>query len=382
MYLWRAVRTVFYIFLIKIVIQFILMFNILSIMKFNKFYLVSALVGLILLLNACNAEDDKPFDDYSSGVFITNEGKFSGGTGTVDFYDRSIGGIKNDIFTKENNGASIGNILQSMGFYKDTAYLVVNNANKLSLVNYKSFKSITTINGFTLPRYYLNVNATFGYVSDWGANGLTGSIKVLDHATKTIAKTIITGKGADKMILIGTTVWVVNSGGFGKDSTVSIVSTVADSVLSTIQVGLGPNSIVQDGNGDIWVLCGGYFDRSESGKLVKIRNNKVEYSFDVPKSASALVTDMSKSILYFIANGKIYQKDIANFGANPPSVFITQPYFRVPYSLGIDSKSGYLYCTDAKDYSSEGRLYIFDPQTKVLKDSVKTGIVPGNIYFF
>jgi hypothetical protein len=358
------------------------MFNILSIMKFNKFYLGSALVGLIVLLNACKAEDDKPFDNYASGVFITNEGKFSGGTGTVDFYDRTIGGIKNDIFAKENNGASIGNILQSMGFNNDTAYLVVNNANKVSTVNYKSFKSIATISGFTLPRYYLNINSAFGYVSDWGANGLTGSIKVLDYATKTIAKSIPTGKGTDKMVLLGNSVWVVNSGGFGKDSTISIVSTISDTVLTNIQVGLGPNSIVQDGNGDVWVLCGGYFDRSESGKLVKIRNSKVEYTFDVPKGASALVTDASKSILYFIANGKIYKKDIANFGANPPSVFMTQSYFRTPYSLGVDTKSGYLYCTDAKDYSSEGKLYIFDPQTKALKDSVKTGIVPGNIYFF
>ncbi len=350
-----------------------------------KFFKMNAWVKLIVLLaffSACNPEDEKPSESYSNGVFISCEGPFQTGTGTVDFYNREVGGIKNDIFTKENNGAAIGNILQSMAFKNDTAFLVVNNANKLAVVNYKTFKLLSTIEGFTLPRYFLSIDNVRAYVSDWGADGVSSSIKVLDYATKKVAKTIPTGKGAGRMLRLGSRIWVVNEGGFGKDSTVAIIETNADTLISKVNVGLGPNSIVTDANSDIWVLCGSYFDRNAPGKLVKLRNDKVEYSFDVPKYASGLTRDATGNTLYFLAGGKIYKKDILNFGATPPSVHITQPYLQSPYSLGFDSKSGYLYCGDAKNYSSAGSLYIFDPSSKVLKDSVKTGIIPGNIYFF
>lgn len=351
-------------------------------MKFFKINFWVKLLVLTALFNACKPTDDLPADDYTNGVFITSEGAFQKGTGTVDFYNRTVSGIQNDIFAKANNGAAIGNILQSISFKGDTGYLVVNNANKLVLVNYKSFQSLTTVTGFTLPRQFLTINNTSAYVTDWGADGLTGSVKLYDFSTKTIAKTISTGKGADKMLRIGSKVWVTNSGGFGKDSTVAIIETANDSVVTKIKVGLGPNSIVQDANGDIWVLCGGYFDKPDNGKLIKIRNEKIENTFDVPKYASSLTKDATGNNLYFVATNKIYKKDILNFGATPPSVFITQPYLSNPYSLGFDNKSGYLYVGDGKDFISASSVYIFDPSSKILKDSVKAGIGVNGFYFF
>ena len=351
-------------------------------MKLFKMNAWVKLLALTILFNACNPTDETPADNYANGVFITNEGPFQNGTGTVDFYNRAIGGIQNDIFAKANNGAAIGNVLQSMSFKGDTAYLVVNNANKLVSVNYKTFQSASTIIGFNYPRNFLSINNTSAYVTDWGADGLTGSVKVFDYATKTVAKTVPTGKGADKMLRIGSRIWVLNSGGFGKDSTIAIVETANDSVSSKIQVGLGPNSIVQDANGDVWVLCGGYFDKPDNGKLIKIRNEKVEYTFDVPKYASSLTKDATGNNLYFVAAGKIYKKDILNFGVTPPSVFITQSYFSNLYSLGFDTKSGYLYCGDAKGFTGASSVYIFDPSSKVLKDSVKAGVGVNGFYFF
>ena len=351
-------------------------------MKLFKMNAGVRLLALIALFSACKPTDETPADNYANGVFITNEGPFQNGTGTVDFYNRAVGGIQNDIFAKANNGAAIGNILQSMSFKNDTAFLVVNNANKLVLVNYKTFQSASTVTGFNYPRNFLSINNTSAYVTDWGTDGLTGSVKVFDYATKTVAKTVPTGKGADKMLRIGSRIWVLNSGGFGKDSTIAIVETANDSVSSKIQVGLGPNSIVQDANGDVWVLCGSYFDKSDNGKLIKIRNEKVEYSFDVPKYASSLTKDATGNTLYYVATNKIYKKDILNFGATPPSVFITQPYLSNPYSLGFDPKSGYLYCGDAKNFSVASSVYIFDPSSKILKDSVKAGIGVNGFYFF
>lgn len=350
-------------------------------MKFLKINDWVKLVVLLVFFSACEREDDKPSESYTNGVFITCEGPFQTGSGSVDFYNRTIGGIKNDIFAKENNGAAVGNILQSLSIKNDTAYLVVNNANKLVTVTYKNFKQLSTIEGFSLPRFFMPIDDIRAYVSEWGTGGLAGGIKVYDYSTKKVAKTISTGKGTGKMIRIGTRVWAVNEGGLGKDSTLVAVDIFTDSVVNKITVGLGPNSLVADANFDIWVLSGGYFDRSDKGKLMKIRNDKVEVSFDVPKFAHSLIRDDSGNTLYFIADGKIYRKDIVNFGNIPPSVFMSQSYFQYPYSLGFDPKSGYLYCGDAKTFTNNGTVYIFDPNSKVLKDSIKTGIAPNNFYF-
>ena len=146
-------------------------------------------------------------------------------------------------------------------------------------------------------------------------------------------------------------------------------------------VGLAPNSIVQDANGDMWVLCGGYFDRAGGGKLVKLRNGAVELSFDVPKYASSIVTDKSKSTLYFIGNNQIYSKDLLNFGTTPPSVFLKPNGSTSLYTLGVDPKTGYIWCGDALDYTKAGVVYIIDPTTKTEKKKLTVGTAPNGFIF-
>lgn len=338
------------------------------------------LIALFTLIISCDKDDENVSQPYENGVFITHEGAFSGGTGTISFYNRTVGSIKTDIFAIENSGAAIGNILQSMTVIGSNAYLMVNNANKVLIVNANTFKFQDSLKGTTLPRYLINIDDKKAFLSEWGANGLDGNIKVLDLGTKKITKTISTGKGADRMLKVGNNVWVINSGGFDSDSTVAIIDVNTEAVTSKIKVGVLPNSLVQDANGDIWVLAGGDWTAT-NGKLVQIKNNTVVATFNVPQGASSLVTNSAKNVLYFIASNSIYQKDLTSA---TPSVWVSKPTatanFGSLYSLGYDPKSGYLYIADAKNYSSTGTVYIFD-NAKTLKDSLKTGIVPSNFWF-
>ena len=340
-------------------------------------------VGLLLLIvftNACTPTDETPITDYSSGVFITNDGQFPAGTGTVSFYNRKSAAT-DDIFGKENGGVALGNTVQSMTLYNGKAYIAVNNANKIVVADAKTFKNIETITGLNYPNQFLPIDATRAYISEWGEKGIKGAVKMYDFATKTISKTILTGGlGAGKMLKIGSFVWVVNNSGLSfpkQDSTIVLIDSDRDSVVSTIKVGASPNSIVQDANGEVWVLCSG-------GTLVKIRSGAVEagYTFKVPAYSSKLTTDVTKSNLYFVGgDNKIYQKDLFNFGKTPPSVFLSPTYLTAPYALDFDPKTGYLYCGDAKNYASAGSLYIFDTATKALKDSTKVGIAPNGFLF-
>ena len=332
------------------------------------------------LVVSCGKDTENTAQPFQNGIFITHEGAFSGGTGTVSFYNRSVGDLKNDIFGTENGGAAIGNILQSMTVANGKAYLLVNNANKLMVVDANTFKFQDSIVGTTLPRYLLNIDDKKAFVSEWGANGVVGAVKILDLTTKKFTKTIATGKGAERLLRVGTAVWAVNNGGFDKDSTVAIIDVTSETMTSKINVGIAPNSLVQDANGDVWVLCGGAWGAA-NGKLVQIKNNVVAATFNVPQGSSSLVINSTKNVLYFVGGKAIYQKDLT---ATTPSVWIDKPAttatFASLYGLGIDPKTGYVFCADAKDFTKTGVVYVFN-NTKTLQDSLKTGIAPSNFWF-
>ena len=348
-------------------------------MNLLKLCFAIGFLALVVGFNACKPADEDAVGTYGDGVFITCDGAFPSGTGVVSFYNRKDPATT-DIFAKENNGAALGNTVQSMSIYEGKAYVMVNNANKMVVVDAKTFQNATTVSGINYPHQFIAIDKTRSYVSEWGEKGLKGAVKVYDLVNKTFVKTILTGgSGAGSMLRTGSTMWVINNSGLNftkPDSTIVLIDIDRDSVTKTIKVGASPNSMVYDVNGDLWVLCG-------SGRLVKIRNGVVDAttSFDVPLYSTRLTGDLTGSNLYFTSGNKIYQKDLLNFGKTPPSVFLTQPYLNSPYSIGFDPKTGYMYCGDAENYSSAGTVYIFDPATKALKDSTKVGVAPNGFIF-
>ena len=359
-------------------------------MTFFKNTLWALLAAVIFSFLACTKGDDKPETAYASGVFITCEGPFGSGTGTVSYYNR-VDSTRDDIYAAANGGAKIGNILQSYTVFQGVGYLLVNNANKMITVNPKTFVATATYNeGFVYPRYALGVDARRIYVSNYGKDGLNGNISLFDLSaipTPKVVRTIPTGKGTSKMILVSGKIWAVNDGGFGQDSTVVVLNTAADTFIqSRIKVGLAPKDIIADNNGNIWVLCGGYdpIGNKNASKLVQIRNEAVVATFDnLPSYASSLVLDNAKTTLYFLAGNKIYSKDPLNFNAAAPSVFLQNAAFSSLYGLGVDPKSGYLYIADAKDFTKSGQVFIYDLTTKTLQKVIQNGvgIAPNGFYF-
>src|ERR1043165_7729268 len=89
---------------------------------------------MLVILSACKKKDETTVTpataDYSNGVFVTNEGQFGSGSGTISFYNRSSKTVTADIFQKANS-FPLGNVVQSMNVFNDKGYIVVNNAQKI-----------------------------------------------------------------------------------------------------------------------------------------------------------------------------------------------------------------------------------------------------------
>jgi hypothetical protein len=329
---------------------------------------------------------------YASGVFVVCEG--TSGSGSVSFFNRTDTTVTNDIFAKANNNAALGNIVQSMAIQGSSAYVVANNSNKITIVNSSDFVKTNLMENTVLPRYFLPITTAKAYISEYGKDTATGknagAIRVYDMVNNQVTKRILLGtKGANQLLITGARVYVGNDGGnivgSAVDSVVSVVTANGDSLIKNIALGAGAYNVkgmAFDVNNDIWILCTGDWNKAGStGKLIKLHGEVVEHTFDVPIGASSLVVDPTKYNLYFVADNKIYTKDVLNFGANPPTVWMQNANFSYLYGLGYDEKSGFLFVADAGNFTAGGKMYVVNPSDKSIKYTKTVGVAPNGFYF-
>jgi len=78
---------------------------------------------------------------FKKGVFITNEGQFTSGNASVTFYDVDQQTVQEKIFSAAND-QPLGDVLQSITVVENKAYLILNNSQKIEIVNTTDFNSI------------------------------------------------------------------------------------------------------------------------------------------------------------------------------------------------------------------------------------------------
>ncbi len=351
-------------------------------MKRNKlFYLASFIY--VLGLSSCVDDPDieKPVvkGKYETGYFITNEGPFSDGTGTISFVNED-GTVSNDVFQAENDGQVLGSILQSMTIIDDNAYFLMNNAQKVEVADRKELKSTGKIENLNQPRYMISVGNDRAYVSQWGATGSESKIAVLDLTNNTVESVIdLEQSGAENMAMSDGKVYVVNSGGYGRDSTLSIINT-ADGTFESIVISDNPVDVEVDKNGAVWVIAKGYNDWSNSenntnGGLFRIENGAIVASFELPNGASHLEINKAGDKLFYIASGAVYA-----FGITDTEVSTTPLIQRSFYSLGVNKSNDHIFGSDANDYKNAGSIYEYDANGNDV-GTFQVGIIPGGFYF-
>jgi DNA-binding beta-propeller fold protein YncE len=346
-------------------------------------YFLSFLTLFILLISCNKDSSEKPAGAWSESVFIINEGPFPTGTGAISAFNRESLEVSNDLF-ETANGRPLGNIVQSLTVHGDEAYIVVNNANKIEVVNLEDFKSVATIEDITLPRYFLGFNEDKGYVSCWDS-----TVKIINLADYSVFYSVETGTGPDEMVLAGNYLFVINSGGFGVDSTVSVIRTDMDKPAGTIVVGHRPAGIRKDADGNIWVLCSGKgwngFPSADDtpAKLVCIDPISHEIIKEIiftdnENHPDNLVINENGSMLYYNHPEGIYNFPVYGTSLNTQPLILTNKMF---YGLGFDQAQKMIYATDPLDYAQNGWVFRFDGATGAPVDSFMVGIIPNGFWF-
>ncbi|CAA6823606.1 MAG: Unknown protein [uncultured Aureispira sp.] len=334
-----------------------------------------ALVCCSLFLSACT--EKPPINTtgvYSEGVFTINEGVFGQTSGSITHYNRTEGRVSQKIF-KEANSRDLGDVVQSMSFYEDKVYIVVNNSNKIEVADATTFEEKGQITGLRLPRYFLASASDRAYVSEWGVDGLTGTIAVLDLNTQTLLNRISVGVGPEKLLLKNGKLYVTHTGGYTSNNIISVLDLTTNQVETTIPVLDKPNACVEAMDGSIWVACAGevaYLTyptidtaNSTASGLVQINpgtNTVVEtILFGKGNPVESLVLNANnKKVLYYRRAGKVWQYSISSG--------VEEALFSgLFYGLGFDAVTNSIYATtsvgvnaaDAQRYDINGNLVDF-----------------------
>lgn len=360
-------------------------------MKTNKF-LILALAALTFF-TSCESDDDTIGDipdpgteeAYSEGIFILNEGNFGSGNSSVSFLDTGMTEVSNGIFSEVNSGAALGDVAQSIGFYEDYAFIVLNVSNKIEVVDRNTFNSVATIaEGMQNPRF-IAFAAGKAYVTNWGdgTNPDDDFVAVIDAETFEIEENISVVEGPEAIVEENGKLYVAHLGGYSFNDKISVISSADNTVSEVITVGYRPNSLEIE-NGMLWVTTAGlpsYAEEETAGKIVKIdlATGEIaeEYQFanatDHPGNL-----EVENNVIYYTLGKAVY-----SFNSDedlPETAFLQLE--EVASLYGFEVEGGNIYAASAnQDFTGNGDLYIYNATTGALLHSFEVGINPNGIYF-
>ncbi|MBP4141802.1 hypothetical protein J3S90_08290 [Flavobacterium sp. P4023] len=339
-------------------------------MNFKNVFL--GIFASALLLASCTNDDTTenkmPLGAYDKGVIVLNEGNFGTPNGSVSFISNDYAVI-NNIFGIENSNKPLGDVVQSLSFSEDKAFIVVNNSNTVEVVNRYTFKSIATITDqIKNPRYSVVLNGKL-YVT----NAKTKSVNVYDAKTYNFLEVIAVNKVVEKIITANGKLYITN-GAYGSGTSVTVINPQINNAMSSITVENGVNAI-EEKSGSVYVLSG----NAEKSKLYKINTtNDTATAIESTVLKNAKNMDIDGEKIYYTVGNNAYVMAL-----NATS-FSEAPLFSIPdggyftfYAFNVID--GKIYSANVNGFTAAGTVKIFSSTGAELK-SVTVGMGPNGFY--
>jgi DNA-binding beta-propeller fold protein YncE len=226
------------------------------------------------------------------------------------------------------------------------------------------------------------VNSDKGYLS---AGSLQGSLLVIDFESFSIIDTILVGKGPETMILEDDRVYVANSGGWGNDSTISVINAITDEVEDIIVVEQVPVDMVLDAGGKLWVYCKGFTNYAEietESYLQKIDpqsktvlwQSPVGMALDYASVPAKCAVSKDGTVVYYLRPDGVYSvpASLPELSEEP----LIEGNF---YGLEINPVDGNIYVFESS-FSGNGMMKIYSTDGNLLSEGV-VGIGPNGAVF-
>ncbi|MDE6612047.1 MAG: YncE family protein [Muribaculaceae bacterium] len=328
-----------------------------------------------------------------AGFYVLNEGMMGLNKATIDYFDYVTARYARNIYPSRNPSVvmELGDTGNDIAVYGDRLYIVVNGSHKVEVCDAVTAERIGQVD-IDSPRCIV-FEGNYAYVSSAvGGTGDNGSVVRINLSTLKADATVSVGLMPEEMVVVDGRLYVANSQNYGVgrfDNTISVVDLASFTFDSSITVGVNLHHLRLDGQGNMWVNSrGNYYD--EAANLYKLTRTGDTYgnpvAFDIDCTNFAISGD---KLYYYTSVYDANWNAVYTYGTIDTATgaiggsFITDgtaSEITTPYCIAIQPYNGDIFITDAKNYTSSGRLYCYNKAGE-LKWSVTTGDLPGHIAF-
>lgn len=334
-------------------------------MRLNK--LLQIIFGFVLLFSlSCTSEYEEvvPEITYNNGLFITNEGNFGKPNAEVTFITKDLSLLQNDIYKAKNNNENLGDVLQTMVFSGDKAYLLLNNSNKITIVNRITFTKTGEITAqLNSPRYMAVANGNL-YVSNDKYGGAkyvnvyklsdNSFVKKIDFASTSTVESVVEAGG---------NIFVQNAS-YGFGNTITKINTTSNTIEgSEIPLANGNINKTISYNNNVYVIAAGATDSyiyqiSPAGAVVK--------TITLTGIANGTNLQIDGGRFYFSSANKIYSMDM-NSTTVPPMPLITAVDGGANFTLyGFTVLDGRIFTSDVKGFNQPSEITVYTTSGAVI----------------
>lgn len=359
---------------------------------------IFSLLALSLFLGSCKEEEEIVVEvQEPRKAIIGIEGTSPNGISSLAYYDIAAQSIENNVFRKANINP-LGSQLNDMMIDEDRNRLVmvVSGSDKIVFSDLDNLEIERQPGNFLQIKNIVQTSEDEYYISSWDFDG----VYVVNANNGNIKKEVLVqGTGPTKMLVHNDLAFVCNTGAFLFDSTVTVLRTTEDTLVTNLAVGGKPNSMVIDNDNNLWVLAAGKVDvnnpfASGLGTLYRyqldtltmaidsgyaIAPDTVMYFTDNLLKPHSLTINLEGNQLFYIGNsptGSVYS--MSTFDNKVEETPIITGNF---YSLNFDELELELYATRLPDnIENDGDLQVYSPSGN-LKTSIKIGVKPKNVVF-
>lgn len=339
-----------------------------------KKILTIAMASALLMQVSCNNEDDylpEVKGEYSNGFLVTNEGNYGTPNASVSFIADEFQTADNEIYQSKNS-ETLGDVLQSVAFSGDNAYLVANNSNKVVVANrYTMEKQATITEEVNQPRY-----ATFANDKMYLTNSAYGGAQYVSiynsdnaYATKLEFTTTV-----ERILTVGGKVFVQHAS-YGYGNQYSFINPNDDTLEGTYTVPEGQIQKAVAYEDTAYILANG----SADSYIYKVNTNgDVVTTYTISGISNAKNLDIEAGKFYFTAGNGIYKMSIN--GASPSSPFITVAENSWSTLYGFEVIGDLVFTADAKGFTEASEVSVYGASDGNLIQTFTTGRGTNGFY--
>ncbi|HCN50642.1 MAG TPA: hypothetical protein DIT10_16395 [Chryseobacterium sp.] len=346
-------------------------------MKLDK--LLHLLFAFVLLLGVVSCSTDSKIEEngvfYGNGFLIANEGKYGTPSAEVTFVTPDLSLQQDNIFSLNNN-AKLGDVLQMISVYGDKVYLLLNNSNKIQIVNRADFKASGEITAqLNSPRYMAFANNNI-YVTNDKYQG-DKFVSIYKASDRSFVKKITFTDPVERIVEAQNNIFVQNAS-FGFGNKITMINTSTNDIQSTITLPNVNIAKIIANNQNVYAIAAGTADSyiyqiSSTGNITK--------TITLTGIANAQNLEISGGKYYFTSGKNVYKMDMTAT-ATPTSPLFTVANGVDEYSplYGFSVINDMIFTSDSNGFAKASSIVVYNTSGSIIK-KISAGIGSNGVYW-